>query len=965
MNSRPILQTEDSQETAFDPKKFEFQNIFEKFESDPLNGLINSEVEFRQKKFGFNKIEVKKRKNILLRILDEFKDVMVIILIIAATIALLTNEVTDATLIFIVVIINGLIGFIQKFKAERAIEALKKIISPQARVIRNNNHQQLVDTSLLVPGDILVLNEGDTITADAIVFESNDLQIQESILTGESTPVKKISFNYHDPDAVSSAENFIFKGTCVSRGNCKALIVRTGMNTEFGKIADLTQATKKDLSPLEKELKIIGAFTAKVIVSICLIIFIVETFFRKGQLIDTIIFAISLAVAAVPEGLPATITIALALGVQRLSRKNAIVKQLSSVETLGATTVICSDKTGTLTKNQMTVTNAYLDNAFLEFDSVGGYEPKGRIFFVKDNKLVFEYQEGLDQKQNLENLAVKENIIYKSVEWLSIISLLCNNAELIQKDRNYEILGDPTEGALITMANKFGFDLQIAKQTFEKIYELPFSSERKLMSQIVFNKQNKKYYALIKGAPGIIINNSDQRIHFGKVSLLNQNHKTELLDLVDDYAINALRTIGFAYKEISEHLVNQIQNNNDFRRNAELIENQLTFIGIVGMIDPPREGVKEAVELTKKAGIKTYILTGDHGLTAAAIAEQIGLIDQHHPHEIITGQELSELSDQQLLEKFQDKNIDIIFSRISPEHKLRIVSLLKENGEIVAVTGDGVNDAPALKRSDIGIAMGISGTDVSKEAANMVLADDSYSTIVTAIKEGRTIYENLRKFIFYIFSSNIGEVVAIFGCIIIGLGSPLSAVLILTVNLATDLLPALALGVEPGEKHIMNKPPRRPDFKIMNKNFIRRFIIIGFFIGIIMIGLFAHILFSSGWQYGTAISADLLSKATSMVFAALVIIQIANAFNAKSESTSVFTMNHFKNPKLIIANLSSILICFVIIQVPFFQFYFKTIGLDFTEWLTIFGSSILIIFIEEFYKIFVRHKIKHGQSSVS
>ncbi len=943
--------------STLNPKNFEFQNPFMELESSP-EGLKDDEVKFRQKKYGFNKLEEKKKKSELIKLLEEFKDTLVVILIFAATVALLSHETTDAVIIYIVVVINGLIGYFQKKKAERAIEALKKMVSPQARAIRNNK-QMLIDTEQIVPGDILILSEGDSVAADAVVFETHNFETQEAVLTGESKPVRKAPFNYENSDNQTGIANFVFTGTNVAHGNAKAIVMRTGMRTEFGKIANLTLETKKDLSPLEKESRRIGFVTAVITLAITAAIFLYLFTIQGKELTETFLFAASIAVAAVPEGLPATITISLALGVQRLSKKNAIIKQLSSVETLGATTVICSDKTGTLTRNEMTVTNAFIDNFHLDFDNAG-YEPKGKIHITKEEKTVFEYNGKQTQEHNLEELSEKEPNIYKPIEWVSLISLLCNNAELTNQNGKYKVLGDPTEGALLTMAQKIGFDPENVASIYEKVYELPFDSERKMMSQIVQNANSKRIYILTKGAPDNIIEICDQRLSNNRTTIFRKENKEEITQLNEQYAQNALRTIGYAYKEISQKVLDKILQNEDYRDNMEIIEKDLIFLGVTGMIDPPRPEIKDAVRLTRKAGIQTYILTGDHGLTASAIAKEIDLISDNRPHEIITGADLINITDYDLKEKLRDKKTDFVFSRISPQDKLRIVSLIKELGEVVAVTGDGVNDAPALKRADIGVAMGITGTDVSREASNMVLADDSFSSIVVAIKEGRTIYENLKKFMFYIFSSNIGEVSTIFVSILIGLASPLTAVLILTVNLATDLFPALALGTEPSEPDIMNKPPRNPNQKIMNFKFISRYVYMGVLISTIMIALYAYELFQNGWTYGTEIDPDLYIKASTITFVALVMTQVSNAFNARSLTKSVFQQNPMQNPNIIWANLLSIIICIGVVYIPFLQTYLKTTALELADWGLIIGAALIPLFIEEIRKLIVRISHRHA-----
>lgn len=921
--------------------KYEYLEAFAKLESSE-NGLSQEEINYRLKKYGANILQEKIKKHLLLRILHEFKDLMVIILIISATIALFAKEFTDSIIIYIVVFINGLIGFIQKYKAEKEVEALKKSLSPQAKVIREGQ-QMIIDTKDLVPGDILILNEGDSVGADGIIFEYNEFETQEAPLSGESTPIAKSNFNLRpDADSPLQKTNVVFMGTSIAHGNAKVIVTRTGMNTEFGKIAKLTQETKKDQSPLEKEMDKLGRFTAKIALGFAALLIIYGFFIQQKSLIDNILFAASVAVAAVPEGLPATITIALALGVQKLSRKKAIVKQLSSVETLGATTVICSDKTGTLTKNEMTVTDLYIDNHHFTIEG-NGYEPKGAFHIFEKGK-----------ETSVENF--QRHYLLSSLEWLNYSALLCNNAALIVKDNQDNILGDPTEAALLVMGEKFGFKTETIKTEFKKIHEFPFDARRKKMTMIVQNLKNNKFFAFTKGAADELLKISDQRIFRGRTSILTRESREEFMTINEQYAQKALRPLGFAYRELPAKL---FENPETFANlNKEEIEKNLIFIGLAGMIDSPRPEVKAAIALTKQAGIKTYIISGDHSLTVKAIAEEIGLISTENPPEIILGTDLEQISLEELKNKLKNKSLDIVFARVNPEHKLKIVEALKENGEIVAMTGDGVNDAPALKKADIGIAMGIGGTDVSKEAANLVLADDSYSTIVTAIKEGRTIYSNLKKFVFYMLSSNLGELLTILISIIIGLPSPFTPALILCVNLVTDLFPALALGVEASEEHIMNEPPKKPEQKIMNKKFLFRLFYVGASIGILVSSSFILKLLKSGWRFGHPIDPKLYSQSISVVFAAIVFIQLCNALNARSEKTSIFKMKFFSNKSLLLAILSSFIICLAILEIPFFQNYLKTSALDIWDWAIVVSCGLGIIILEEIRKFFKRKNEK-------
>lgn len=924
-----------------DKNNYAYHNIFDQFDCSE-HGLEKNEAEFRLKKYGPNQIQVNKKKSIILSFLEEFTDPMMLLLLGATAFAYFSGDKTDTIIIFAVLILNSSISFIQKFKAEKAVEALKKMVSPHARVLRNRQ-QILIPTKEIVPGDIIILNEGDTIPADAIIIQSNELECAEAILSGESTPVRKTAFNTHEKGNISSIENFIFTGTTVSRGNAKAIVVKTGMDTEFGKIANLTQETHKDPTPLEKEIHKLGILAAQITVVIIAIIFIFELLIHQRGIVDNILFATSIAVAAVPEGLPAVITIALAMGVQRLSKEKAIIRQLSSVETLGATTVICTDKTGTLTKNEMVVTEAIVDDFYVKFDGIG-YQPHGKYTIMTPKGDNFEITDNTFDREFIH----RNPHITGPLNWMSLCAALCNNSSLNNDNGNYKILGDPTEGGLLSMAYKINASTPIdINGNWQEIHELPFDSTRKMMSKIYLDNSTGKHYIFSKGAPENIIAACDQRIHQGKLNILTKGIKTDLMSINDSFNDKALRTIGCAYREISTHELATINQQTDFLSKVDLAEKKLIFIGIAGLFDPPRNEVKEAVKLTRIAGIRSYIITGDNGFTTAAIAKAIDLISDKKTNLIINGHELDALSDNDLKEKFSNHNLDIIFARSKPEHKLRLVSILKDMGEIVAVTGDGVNDAPALKRADIGVAMGITGSDVSKEAANMVLMDDSFNTIVTAIKEGRVIFANLKKFIFYIFSSNIGEVFAIFFGLISGLEAPLTAILILTINFATDLFPALALGVEPAEKNIMQQPPRSAKEKLMTTKFLKRILITGSIIGLLVLIIYVAKLFLGGWTYGQPIPDLLYQQASSLAFIAMVLFQVTNSFNAKTENNSIINKNIINNHKLIWANISSLLIAILIVELPWLQKFFRTTSLSIIDWvLVLAGCGVITIALE-------------------
>ena len=936
----------------------QISEIFSEFRTSP-DGLTQEEAEIRLKKYGQNELKVKKATPLWVSFLQEFTDLMVLILIAAAIIAAVAGETNDAIVILVIVFINAIIGFIQKYKAEKAIEALKKLVAPIAKVIRDGKEMQ-IDAKLLVPGDLIILMEGDRISSDARVIEENEIECQEAALTGESMPVPKDATPFKELH-MGELSNIVFMGTDVSHGSGKAVVIHTGMDTRFGQIAHLTSTTKKDKSPLQKELFRIGMFVGKVTFVISAILFAVGYWYQGQAFIDSFLFATSVAVAAVPEGLPATITVALALGVQRLARKNAIVRQLSSVETLGSTTHICTDKTGTLTKNEMTVKEVLVDNYTAKIGGAG-YKPYGAILIKTKSDQTLQIGDMDSTEEDFEErekklMEFKKDVtpLYNALEIISKISVLCNNAKIMQtKGQNdeitYSIMGDPTEGSLLTLVSKFGFTTDDFTKTNEKKYELAFDSRRKRMSVIYKENKTGDYYLYVKGAPDGLIEKCTHVLLNGRVIMLDNETRKKILENDSKMSKNALRVLAFAYKKI------EMKN----KYHAENDEKGLIFVGLAGMIDPPRPEVKQAVAMAKKAGIKVYVITGDSGFTAEAIAKQIGLISAKNNHEIITGKDLEKYTEAKLKEIFKDKSKDVIFARVSPDDKLKIVQALKSLGHIVAVTGDGVNDAPALKRADIGISMGITGTDVSKEASNMVLADDSFSTIINAIHEGRTIYENMKKFIFYVFSCNIGELATVFAAILMNLPAPLTAVLILCVDIGTDVLPAIALGIDPPEKGIMDKKPRDPKAKIMDRWFVARFLYIGLFIGAIVVGTYIWSLYNQGWTWGEALSKDSLihMKSSTFAFTILVLIQMVNAYNSRSSHQSAFTMGLFKNLYLLGAVGVSVLTVYVMVEVPFMQHWLHTADLEWYEWFMIFGASFSILFIEEIRKLVVRYRTK-------
>ncbi|MEK7544939.1 MAG: cation-transporting P-type ATPase [Patescibacteria group bacterium] len=862
-------------------------------------GLTTLEATNRLQQFGKNALKTKKKKSLIIQFLEEFKDFMVIILIVAGVISFAAGDEKDGAVITGILILNAIIGFSQKFRAERAIEALQKMLAPMSQVMRDGK-EQMIKAEFIVPGDVMIIAEGDRINADGIVLEENEFETQESILTGESVPVKK------------TTKSTVFAGTSVARGNAKILVQETGMKTAFGKIAQLTAETEKDLSPLQKELNEVGIIVGKMTIVIAGILILIGIFLQGKGLIEVILFAASVAVAAVPEGLPATVTIALALGVQRLAQKKAIMKQLSSVETLGSTTIIVTDKTGTLTKNEMSVREIWFD---------------GHDINLSEEKYIPEKE------------------LIEAITLACCICTLCNNAKIQSSEMGEKggvpggekELGDPTEIGLLRVVEKMGLPKETVAERFQKIHEHPFDSVRKRMSVIVEKSASKNQYVFAKGAPGSILNVCTKIYKDGKIEDLTEEEKQKIIKKSDQMAEQALRVLALAYKQKNEKGAHQTQEEN---------EKDLIFLGLIGMMDPPRLEVPEAIEAARKAGIQIIIATGDNGLTAAAIAKMIGLIKDGNSHSIITGEELEKIPDEKLTELLKNKKNTLIFARVSPQDKLRIVSILKNLDEVVAVTGDGVNDAPALKRADIGIAMGIMGTDVTKEAANMVLSNDSFATIVVAIEEGRTIYQNLKKFLMYILSGNIGELVVIFIALIIGLPTPFSAITILLVNVGTDVFPALALGIDPPTKDSMEKPPRNPKERIMQGKFLIRMGYLGALIGITTLATYI-------WSLKIAMNSEL--KAGTIAFATLVLGQMINAYNSRSDRRSIFN-GFFENFILLASVTLSIFIVIAVTEIPGLQEIFEVTKLNRSDWLIIAIGTMPVLIIEETRKFIMRKK---------
>lgn len=851
--------------------------VEQKLGTDLKKGLSSDEVVKRQEKYGFNELKAAKKKTLLQRFLDQFKDFSIIVLIIAAIVSgavgIANGEgVTDTIIIMIVVIVNAIIGVSQEAKAEKSLEALQKLTDHAAKVIRNENIT-VISAKELVPGDIVVLDTGDYIPADLRVIEAVNLKAQESSLTGESVPVEKnIEKIENNEVGIGDRVNMLFSSSLITYGRGKGIVVETGMTTEVGKIAGMINDVEKQETPLQTKLNKLGKTLGIVALAICVFIFIVGLIQGKEP-IGMFMTAVSLAVAAIPEGLAAVSTIVLAIGVQKMVKKNAIVKRLPAVETLGSATVICSDKTGTLTQNKMTVKKIFWNDAIRDLDNIG------------------------------------ENEIDEELKKLVYANMLCNDTKISNEG---ELTGDPTETALVDMAFKLDFDPSIYDRT-PRIEEVPFDSERKLMTTV--NKVDDDYVVYTKGGIDELLKrcnsyeinnnvNNDLGAYINKIRQENEKMAKE-----------ALRVLGCAYKVI-DHFPSKEEMKN--------IENNLTFIGMVGMIDPPRQEAKVAVEKCKTAGIKTVMITGDHKITATAIARELGILE--NDDEAITGQDLENMTDEEL-----EKNVRhySVYARVSPEHKVRIVKAWQKNGEIVAMTGDGVNDSPALKTSDIGCAMGVVGTDVAKEAADVILTDDNFATIVSAVEEGRRIYDNILKVIQFLLSSNIGEIVVLFLATLL---TPLFAnwfgitdithleillpIHILWINLVTDSLPALALAFDPANSDIMTRKPAKPGKGIFTKAMTWRIIYQGIMIGLLTLAAYAIGLATTNEPInGLTLEQSKIEVGQTMAFVTLALSELVHVFNVRDNKKSIFKTKVFNNKKLVWAIIASAALMFVILLI--------------------------------------------------
>ena len=879
-------------------------NIYEVLKeknTDERIGLSTDEAKKRRIEYGLNKLNQKKKESLFIKFIKQFNDFMIIILIIASIISLVlakmegTNDYIDSIIIIAIVIFNAILGLIQESKAEKSIEALQKMSSPTAKVKRDEKIIE-VSSEEIVPGDIVILEAGKFVPADCRLINSNNLKIEEAALTGENIPVEKDAKKILKKDiAMGDMVNFAFATTIVIGGHAEAVVTETGMNTRVGRIANMIINDESPETPIQKKLGEVGKNLGIICLGICFLIFIIGIF-KKIEIKEMFMTSVGLAVAAIPEGLPAIVTIVLSIGVTKMAKKNAIIRKLPAVETLGSSSVICSDKTGTLTQNKMTVVNLSNINGEIQ----NQYD---KNFLLELGSMCTDVTLGIRNQTN-----EKYNL-----------------GEIYIAD------GEPTEKAIVQKALDSNINKEKLYREYERITDIPFSSERKLMTTI--HKTEDGYRIITKGAPDVLINKCNRYYFNGTELNLDNNNKNKIKIINEEMAQKALRVLAVGYKDVKE-LPEQLDVN---------IENNLTFVGLIGMIDPPREGVKESIKICKNAGIKTVMITGDHIITAKAIARELGIL--YGKDLAITGKELDNISDKEL-----EKNIMrySVFARVSPEHKVRIVNAYRKAGNVVAMTGDGVNDAPALKNADIGIAMGQNGTDVAKNASDMILTDDNFVTIVSAVKEGRNIYDNIKKAIHFLIATNVGEIVTIFFGLLLGLESPLLAIQLLWINLVTDSIPAIALGLERPEIDIMDKKPKDPKKGIFADGLWGNIFVEG-----TMIGILTLLAFSIGNnKYG-------LEIARTMAFVCLGMLELVHSFNIKSDK-SIFKVGIFENRYLIGAFiLGSILQCGIVCM-PVFTKVFKLVQLNMTQWLCCLVISILPIIIMECQKKI--NEIKFGKT---
>ena len=865
--------------------KGSINEVIKKHETDPKRGLSSSDAQSRLEKYGKNIIESSNKKSIWKKIFEQLADPMVLLLIAAAIVSAFTGDVVECVIIVAIVVINAIMSIVQEGKAEDSVEALQKMSSPEATVIRDGQRGH-VKAEDLVPGDIVVIETGDIIPADMRLIESSNLKIDESSLTGESVAVEKdADIEINEDVGIGDRENYVHSSSIVTYGHGIGLVAATGSDTEIGKIATSLDSVEDKDTPLQRQLSRLSKVLAILVIVVCIAVFAVG-YFRGGQtMLENFMIAVSLAVAAIPEGLTAVVTIVLSIGMNRMAERKAIVKNLLSVETLGSTTVIASDKTGTLTQNEMTITKIYTNDSEYEVEG-SGYKPEGEI---------------RDEEKNI----VEDD---DQIKLLMTIASLCNDANLTRDGEEYKITGDPTEGAMLTFSEKWNINQEDLNEKHPRINEIPFDSTRKMMT--TFHEIDGKYYAMTKGAPDVIMKNSSKILMNGDLNDLTSDKIKELEEENNNLASQALRVMAYAFKPLETM---------DQDLTTENIERDMIFVGLTGMIDPPRPEARAAVAECHASGIDVIMITGDYFETALAIAKDLGIATSRD--QAMQGSDLNDKSEAEIREIVKTKRI---FARVSPENKVQLVKALEQNDNVVAMTGDGVNDAPAIKNADIGVSMGITGTDVAKDASDMILVDDNFATIVNAVEEGRVIFSNIKKFVSFLLSCNIAEVLIVFISILLGLPSPLTPIQLLWLNLVTDAFPALALGVEPAEPGLMEEPPRDPKESIISGDVRTNLITQSIFI---TVAVLAAYIVGLKWIF-----PDSIEGAHTMVFATLITSELLRAFSVRSTKYTLKELGFASNPNLIKAVLLSFSLLLVVMYVPFLRDLFEIVAFTW-EWI--------------------------------
>ena len=884
------------------------QDVLQEFRISLDAGLNTEQVSENQKKYGLNQLKEANKKTFLSKVADQFKDFLILILLAASVVSFSIGEKTDAMIIVAIVIINAMLGLYQEGKAEKAIEALQKLAAPNANVIRNGAPIS-VPAEQLVPGDVVVLETGDIVPADLRLVESYNLQIEEASLTGESVASEKRAEDICEEDvSLADRKNMAYASTILTYGRGKGVVVSTGHDTEIGKIAEVIQGYEEESTPLQKKLARLGKQLGIIVLAVCVVVFVIGIL-QNLPMLDMFMTSVSLAVAAIPEGLPAIVTVVLSLGMGKMASKHAIVKKLPAVETLGTTTVICSDKTGTLTQNEMTVVKVFVDEHILDVEGEG-YEADGRICHEKE-------------EVDVETVPTLERLLE--------ITLLANDAKLKRLENGkLGVMGDPTEGALITLANKWDMYSKDYEEAHPRKNELPFDSDRKMMTTFHENIEKNPVVSFTKGAPDVVLSRCSYWEKNNEIVELNEELREKISEVNQKFSKNALRVLALAYRSF-EKMPEEIT--------VDEIEKEMIFVGLVGMIDPARAEAKEAIKLCKHAGIIPVMITGDYKETAFAIGQQLGMVEDIS--QAMMGTELEQYNAEQMREIVKDKRV---YARVSPEHKVKIVTALKENGNIVAMTGDGVNDALAIKKADIGIAMGITGTDVAKNTAEVILTDDNFASIVDAVQEGRIIYSNIKKFVSFLLSCNIGEILIVLVSILMKLPVPLLPIQLLWLNLVTDSFPALALGVEKGDEDIMNQPPRDPQEPILDKKTSIRITVQSIAITIATIG---------AYQYGLHhFTEHSLEGARTIAFVTLILAELLRSYSARSESHTVMSIGMFSNRALTLGTVFSLFMTLIVIYIPFMRTLFHTVFLGAEEWSRIIPFALIPFVVGEVYKLF-------------